>query len=66
MESTSITSSGQEMKTLFKRTLRMNNGLEIPQVGFGCYQVRNSEPFYWALKHGYRHLDSAAFYKNEQ
>jgi diketogulonate reductase-like aldo/keto reductase len=51
---------------LLKRTLRMNNGIDIPQVGFGCYQVRNSEPFYWALKHGYRHLDSAVFYGNEK
>ncbi|TNV76491.1 hypothetical protein FGO68_gene8750 [Halteria grandinella] len=51
---------------IFTRTLLLNNGLSIPQVGFGCYQVRSSEPFFWALKHGYRHLDSAVFYKNEQ
>ena len=28
--------------------------------------MRVSDPFYWALKHGYRHLDSAAFYGNEE
>ncbi len=47
---------------VFKKTVKMANGLEIPLVGFGCYQVRVSDPFFWALKHGYRHLDSAAFY----
>ena len=51
--------------TIFTRKQRMNNGLEIPQVGFGCYQVAESDPFFWAIKYGYRHLDSAAFYKNE-
>jgi diketogulonate reductase-like aldo/keto reductase len=27
--------------------------------------VADSDPFFWAIKYGYRHLDSAAFYKNE-
>lgn len=51
---------------IYKQTKRMSNGLEIPAVGFGCYQVRVSDPFFWALKHGYRHLDSATFYQNEE
>eukprot|EP00347_Sterkiella_histriomuscorum_P018858 403343902 len=51
---------------VFTKTLKLNNGIEIPQVGFGCYQVEDSAPFYWALKYGYKHLDSAAFYKNEK
>lgn len=50
-----------------KRTLKMSNGLEIPIVGFGCSQIKEtSEPFYWAIKHGYRHFDSAAYYGNEE
>jgi len=55
-----------EESKVFTQTLTLNNGVKIPQVGFGCYQVENSEPFYWALKYGYKHLDSAAFYKNEK
>ncbi len=50
---------------IFNKVLKMNNGLTIPQVGFGCYKVKDSEPFYWALKYGYKHMDSAAFYENE-
>ena len=50
---------------LYTKTLTLNNGVVIPQIGFGCYQVKESDPFYWALKYGYKHLDSAALYKNE-
>jgi L-glyceraldehyde reductase len=49
-----------------KKTLQLSNGMSIPVVGFGCYQIKTSEPFYWALKHGYRHLDSAVGYGNEK
>ena len=55
-----------EASKVFTTTQKLNNGIEIPQVGFGCYQVENSDPFYWALKYGYKHLDSASFYKNEK
>ena len=49
-----------------KRVATMSNGLVIPMVGFGCYQIKTPEPFYWAIKHGYRHLDSAVGYGNEK
>ena len=62
MEQSSTTVGG----SIMTKTLKMNNGLTIPIVGFGCYQIRTSEPFYWALKHGYRNLDSATFYGNEE
>ena len=55
----------EKSERVFKTMLTMNNGLKIPQIGFGTYQVKDSKPFYWALKHGYRHLDTAAFYGNE-
>ncbi|CDW88713.1 aldo keto reductase [Stylonychia lemnae] len=54
-----------EVSKVFTKVQTLNNGLTIPQVGFGCYQVKESDPFYWAVKYGYRHLDSAAFYQNE-
>jgi diketogulonate reductase-like aldo/keto reductase len=53
-------------KLVMKRAATMSNGLVIPMVGFGCYQIKTPEPFYAALKHGYRHLDSAVVYGNEK
>ena len=48
-----------------KRALRMNDGNEIPQVGFGTYSIKKPEQFGWALKYGYRHFDTGLFYMNE-
>lgn len=28
--------------------------------------MRTPDPFYWAVKYGYTHLDTAAFYRNEK
>ncbi|MFC0359776.1 aldo/keto reductase [Kytococcus schroeteri] len=50
-------------------TLTLNNGVEIPQVGFGTFKVdpkgaqRAVEA---ALEAGYRHIDTAAVYGNEE
>ena len=51
---------------IFSRTLTLNNGAIMPQVGYGCYLVKDNEEIQWALKYGYKHLDSAAYYKNEE
>lgn len=48
-----------------KRYLRMNDGYEIPQVGFGTYSIKKPEQFQWTIKYGYRHFDTATFYMNE-
>ena len=50
------------------QTVRLNNGMEMPMVGFGVYQVRDAETekaVLEALKAGYRLLDTAAVYGNE-
>ena len=50
-------------------TYKMNNGLEIPKIGFGTWQCTNEEAkqaVLWALEAGYRHIDTAATYKNEE
>ncbi|GAA0370900.1 aldo/keto reductase [Alkalibacterium iburiense] len=50
-------------------TYKMNNGLEIPVVGFGTWQSSNEEAkqaVLWALEAGYRHIDTAQSYKNEE
>lgn len=44
------------------------NGVEIPQIGFGTYKATESDgkdAIVNALRQGYRHLDTAAFYFNE-
>lgn len=46
----------------------MNHGGEIPQVGFGVFQIapsRTTEAVRVALEAGYRHLDTAQVYGNE-
>lgn len=45
------------------------NNVEIPQVGFGVYQVPPEETYdtvLSALEAGYRHIDTASFYDNEE
>lgn len=50
------------------KSVKLNNGLEMPMVGFGVYQVSNEDTekaVLEALKAGYRLLDTAAVYGNE-
>jgi diketogulonate reductase-like aldo/keto reductase len=49
-------------------TLTFNNGVQIPQLGFGVFQVPPDEviePVLAALEAGYRLIDTAAMYGNE-
>jgi 2,5-diketo-D-gluconate reductase A len=49
-------------------TIRLNNGVEIPQLGFGVFQVdpaETVEAVSAALEVGYRHIDTAQMYGNE-
>ena len=50
-------------------TVRFNNGVEIPQLGFGVFQVPPDEvidPVRTAIESGYRLIDTAAAYQNEE
>jgi 2,5-diketo-D-gluconate reductase A len=50
-------------------TIRLNNGVEIPQLGFGVFQVKPEEcveAVTNALEVGYRHIDTAQMYGNEK
>ena len=50
-------------------TIALNNGVEIPQLGFGVYQVKPEETaqaVQTALEVGYRHIDTAEMYGNEK
>ncbi len=50
-------------------TYTLHNGIKIPCVGFGTAQLTGEtgcRSFLWALETGYRHLDSAQMYDNEE
>ncbi len=51
-------------------TKTLNNGLRIPVIGLGLWQIKDQDTFIKAFeaayKAGYRLFDSAQFYKNEQ
>jgi methylglyoxal/glyoxal reductase len=48
---------------------KLNNGIEIPRLGIGVYQSPPGEitlrSVRYALKIGYRHIDTAELYGNE-
>ena len=52
------------------KSYTLNNGVSIPVLGFGTWKAENGEVAYQAvleaLKAGYRHIDTAAIYKNEE
>ncbi|KXS48667.1 aldo/keto reductase [Halanaerobium congolense] len=51
-------------------TVKLNNGLEMPILGYGVYQIDDlelcEECVYNALETGYRLIDTAAVYQNEE
>lgn len=57
------------MKSL-NDTFKLSNGVEIPCVGFGTWQTPDGETAVesvrYAIQCGYRHIDTAAMYKNEK
>lgn len=48
----------------------LNNGMEMPILGFGVYQISDAEEcersVYEALRAGYRLIDTASAYQNEE
>jgi diketogulonate reductase-like aldo/keto reductase len=53
-----------------EHVLTMNNGIEIPILGFGTYQITDpqeaEEAVFQAIQTGYRHIDTAQSYLNEE
>ncbi|NDK89464.1 aldo/keto reductase [Gordonia desulfuricans] len=50
-------------------SITLNNGVEIPQLGFGVFQITpedTAEATLTALEIGYRHIDTAQMYGNER
>ncbi|MEO1771912.1 aldo/keto reductase [Candidatus Enterococcus ferrettii] len=52
------------------QSIKLNNGVEIPILGFGTYQITDPEQaeqaVYDAIQAGYRHIDTAQSYMNEE
>lgn len=51
-------------------TIKLNNGVEMPILGLGVWQMAEGEEtenaVRWALEAGYRHIDTATLYGNER
>ena len=52
------------------QTIKLNNGVEIPILGFGVFQIADpaecERSVVDAIEVGYRHIDTAASYMNEE
>ena len=52
------------------QTVKLNNGLEIPILGFGVFQIADptecERSVVEAIQTGYNHIDTAASYQNEE
>ncbi|MGR6897226.1 aldo/keto reductase [Rummeliibacillus sp. TYF-LIM-RU47] len=55
---------------MVKQTVTLNNGNEMPAVGYGTFRVKDSNELsdmvVVAIKEGYRHIDTAHIYQNEE
>ena len=53
-----------------KKEFKLYNGVSIPSIGFGTWQIENGESAYnstlIALNAGYKHIDTAFAYGNEE
>ncbi len=51
-------------------TFKLHNGVDMPYLGLGVYLADNDDEvvdaIHWALETGYRHIDTASIYKNEE
>ncbi len=51
-------------------TFQLRNGVDMPYLGLGTYQAENNQEVIDAVKHaleiGYRHIDTASIYNNEE
>ena len=54
---------------ILKDTFSLKNGIKVPKLGLGTWQIPDGEEAYnstkWALEAGYRHIDTAMAYGNE-
>jgi diketogulonate reductase-like aldo/keto reductase len=56
-------------KLSFDSVIKLNNQIAIPRLGFGTWELEGKasyNPVKWALEGGYRLIDTASIYNNEQ
>lgn len=55
--------------SIINETYTLSNGVKIPKIGLGTWQVKDGNEVYEsclaALRNGYRHIDTAEGYQNE-
>ena len=55
---------------MLKERTVLSNNIEIPSIGFGTYKLGSEEDIKNSIKKaleiGYRHIDTASFYGNEE
>ncbi|SFL66928.1 Aldo/keto reductase [Gracilibacillus orientalis] len=58
------------MVNSLQSTTTLHNGVKMPSFGLGVFLVEEGEEVYnsvkWALEHGYKSIDTAAVYGNEE
>jgi 2,5-diketo-D-gluconate reductase A len=59
----------QQLKDNVMQTVKLNNGIEMPLLGFGVFQMSDAaeceRAVIDAIDTGYRLIDTAASYQNE-
>ena len=57
------------MSLTINSTAKLNNGISVPRLGLGVYQIPPGKPTFnavnFALNIGYKHIDTARIYGNE-
>jgi methylglyoxal/glyoxal reductase len=58
------------MQYTITSTIKLNNGVEMPRFGLGVWRtprgIDTQNSVRWALEAGYRHIDTAKLYDNEE
>lgn len=68
-ESSTNTIGEANMEHILNQTLTLHNGVKIPKLGLGLWRIENAkapQAIESALSVGYRHIDTAQAYENEQ
>jgi diketogulonate reductase-like aldo/keto reductase len=50
-------------------TYKLNNGVDMPLFGLGTWKAKGNDvgkSCQWAIEAGYRHIDTASLYANEE